>query len=78
MKEKETVQRIRLLEQEIRVLVEELDKQKLDMRGQLDELRLEIESLKGFLQREHPEFPETFRKMKEQTIQNKNPEWMSG
>ncbi len=77
MKEKETLQRIRFLEKEIGVLVEDLDKQKLDIRSQLDELRLEIEAVKGFLQREHPEFADTFCRIKEETIRAKNPEWIS-
>ena len=42
MNEKEMTKRISLLERELSVLVEDLDKNKLDFRSELDTLRLEV------------------------------------
>jgi regulator of replication initiation timing len=76
MNEKETAKRLHLLEKEIGVLVEDLDGCKLDLRSQLDDLRLEVETLKDFLQQQFPAFPDSYRNIKYRTCQEKNPEWM--
>ncbi len=77
MNEKETTKKISLLERELGMLVEELDKNKLDFRSEIDLLRIELEALKGFLKMSHPEFTEEFRKVKSETLREKNPEWTS-
>ncbi|OIP62737.1 MAG: hypothetical protein CO150_08300 [Nitrospirae bacterium CG_4_9_14_3_um_filter_53_35] len=78
MKEKELETRISLLERELSVLVEELDKLKLDHRGELDTLRIEIETLKSFLEKRHSDFAGIFDRIKSETLAEKNPEWGSG
>lgn len=78
MNEKEMTKRISLLERELSVLVEDLDKSKLDFRSELDTLRLEVESLKTILTRYHTDFSGTFKKIKTHTMMEKDPEWISG
>jgi hypothetical protein len=78
MNEKETGKRITLLERELSVLAEDLDKNKMEMRSDLDSMRLEVESLKTILTQYHRDFQGTFKKIKTQTLMEKNPEWMSG
>jgi hypothetical protein len=78
MNEKETSKRIDLLERELSVLVEDLDKSKLDMRSEIDALRIEVETLKTFLKKQNPEFAGSFGKIKSQTVLEMNPEWTSG
>ncbi len=76
MNEKETAKRLHLLEKEIGVLVDDLDAGKLDLRSRIDDLRIEMETLKSFLEQQYPDFPASFRKAKEQTCQEQNPEWI--
>jgi regulator of replication initiation timing len=76
MNEKETAKRLHLLEKEIGVLVDDLDASKLDLRGQIDDLRIEMETLKNLMHQQFPDFPASFRKAKEQTCQEQNPEWI--
>lgn len=78
MNEKEMAKKISLLERELTVLAEELDKSKLDVRSDLNSFRIEMESLKTFLKLHHSEFAGSFRKIKSQTLLEKNPEWISG
>jgi hypothetical protein len=78
MREKEISDKLNLIEREFGVLVEDLDKVRLEWRGQMDEIRIEIESLKAFLQKGDPEFSAHFKKIKTQTLREKNPEWISG
>lgn len=77
MNEKETSKKIALLELELSVLVEELDKSKLDLRSEVDVLRIEVETLKTFLKKHHPKFAGTYGKIKSQTMMETNPEWPS-
>lgn len=76
MREKEQAQRLHLMEKELAVLAEHLDRSRLEWRGQLDEMKLEIESLKAFLLERDPQFPGHFSKIKAQVFRDKNPEWM--
>jgi hypothetical protein len=78
MDEIKNTKRISLLERELGVLVEDLDKSKLDFRSELDLLRIELEALKAFLMISHPEFSEEFKRVKSETLFEKNPEWISG
>ncbi len=78
MKEQELGKRISLLERELNVLVDDLDKLKLNHRSDLDTLQIEIETLKTFLKKYHSDFIATFSKIKSQTLMEKNPEWVSG
>lgn len=76
MSEKELAQRLHLMERELAVLAEHLDQSRLEWRGQVDEMRLEIESLKAFLLERDPQFSGHFSKIKNQIFREKNPEWM--
>jgi len=77
MNRKETSIKIALPGRELSVLVEELDKSKLDLRSEVDVLRIEVETLKTFLKKHHPKFTGTFGKIKSQTMMETNPEWPS-
>ncbi len=77
MSEQVISERLRFLEKEVSALAEDLDRNKLDLRSQVDALRLDIESIKTFLKKHFPELPETFRDVKDQTMREKNPEWIA-
>jgi hypothetical protein len=77
MNGKKTSTKIALLERELSVLVEELDKRKLDLRSEMDVLRIEVETLNTLLKKHHPKFAGTFGKIKSQTMMETNPEWPS-
>ena len=42
----------------------------------IDSLRIELEVLKGYMERYHPGFAESFPKFKEEAIQTIDPEWI--
>jgi hypothetical protein len=49
---------------------------KLDLKGAIDSLRIEMEVLKAYMQRYHPGFAESYPKFKEEAIQAIDPEWL--
>jgi hypothetical protein len=78
MNEKETAKKLALLDHELGALADEVDQTKLNLRSDLDTLRLEIEALKAYLKDLHPEFGQRFVKIKANTVLDTNPEWIPG
>ena len=74
MKEKEMERRLTLVEREMGVLVEDVDRNKLDLRSQIDMLRIELASLKRFLAERYPDFGTAFQRLKSETMLEELPE----
>lgn len=74
MEEAELVERFRLLQQEINLAGEAVDRLRRDHRADLDALRLELEVLRRCLFLMHPELQEHEAKVRSDVIQETDPE----
>jgi hypothetical protein len=70
-------QRFHLMQKEIEATVSLLKEAKLDLTASVDSLKIEIEALKTYIERQHPGFSESFAKLKEEAIQAIDPEWLA-
>jgi hypothetical protein len=77
MKELELEERLKLLEKEINILGEDVDKAKLDMEESVDSLKIEIESLKMILKESVPDFQNKFQRVKGTVLREIDPEWVN-
>jgi hypothetical protein len=62
------------LQREIRMLGDETDKSLLELRVEVDRLKLEVAALKTFLETAFPAFSEQFSQILARTIQEVDPE----
>lgn len=76
-KELEFEEKLKLLEKEMNLLGEDLDKVKLDLEEAVDSLKLEIESLKIILKETVPDFEKKFHSVKNTVLREINPEWLN-
>ena len=76
MHELDIQQRFHMLQREVEAAVSLSKDAKLDFTAAVDSLRIEVEVLKMFLERFHPEFAQLYPKLKEQALQAINPEWI--
>lgn len=74
MKEIEIDKKLRLLEKEILCSGDETAKIKLDLQAAIDELTIDVETLKIFVQQVLPVSDEEYRKVRESVIRRTNPE----
>jgi hypothetical protein len=74
MEEAELVERFHLLQQEINLAGEAVDRLRRDHRADLDALRLELEVLRRCLFLMHPELQEHEAKVRSDVIQETDPE----
>ena len=77
MQESDIEQRFHLIQKEIEAAVSILKEAKLDLTASVDSLKIEIEALKSFIERQHPGFSESYAKLKEEAIQAIDPEWLA-
>ncbi len=76
MHDQEIQQRFHLMQKEIEAAVSLMGEAKLDVIATVDSLRLELETMKLFMERYHPGFSEAYSKLKEEAMQIIDPEWM--
>jgi hypothetical protein len=76
MQEIDIQQRFHLLQREIEAAVSLLKEAKLDFAASLDALKIELEVVKIFMERHHPEFATVYPKLKEEALQAIDPEWL--
>jgi hypothetical protein len=74
MNEVQINEKLRLLEQEIALAGDATETLRLEMRAEIDALRLENEVLKRCLQLIHPEMQEHFAALRADVIHETNPE----
>ena len=77
MQELDIEQRFHLMQKEIEAAVSILKDAKLDLTAAVDSLKIEIEALKTYMERNHPGFAESYAKLKEEAIQAIDPEWLA-
>jgi hypothetical protein len=51
--------------------------QELDIEQRFHLMQKEIEALKSYIERHHPDFAESYAKLKEEAIQAIDPEWLA-
>lgn len=77
MKELELEERLKLLEKEMNLLGEDVEKTGLDIKEAIDLLKLEIESLKRIMDGLVPDFQKKFSGVKNTVLREIDPEWMN-
>jgi hypothetical protein len=78
MHDQDIQQRFHLMQKEIEAAVSLLGQAKLDLTATIDSLRLELETMKLFMERYHPGFSAAYPKLREEAMQIIDPEWMKG
>ena len=76
MEEHDIEQRFRLLQKQVEATASLLNDIKIDLTAAIDSVKLEIETIKMFIERHHPEFSDEYAKLKEEATQAIDPEWM--
>lgn len=77
MEDLDIEQRFHLMQKEIEATVSLLKEAKLDLTASVDSLKIEIEALKTYIERNHPDFSESYATLKEEAIQSIDPEWLA-
>jgi hypothetical protein len=65
-----------LMQREIEAAASLNKETKLDLLAAIDSLRIEIEVLKTFIERQHPGFSESYGRLREESVQAIDPEWI--
>ena len=68
-------QRVRLLEKQVESTVALFQQTKLDLVSAVDNLKIEVETLKVFIKRLHPEFEQAYSEIREEVVRQVDPEW---
>jgi hypothetical protein len=76
MEEKELRQRFHLLQQEVEAAVSLVEDAKLSCKSAIDALKIEIEILRRFMERHHPDFARRYAELRAEVVQEVNPEWL--
>lgn len=76
MNDPEIEQRFHLMQKEIEATAALLKETKVDLTAAIGSLRIEIEILKTYMERYHPEFAKTYPRLREEAIQAIDPEWI--
>ena len=75
MNDTDIQQRFQLMQRELESTVSLLKQAKLDLTAALDSVKLELEVLKMFMERYHPDFAGAYQKLREEVTQAIDPEW---
>ncbi len=74
MKEVAIQERIRLMEKEMDLLGESMDRIKMDLKEQVATLRIELDTLKAFLTQVYPEFKTQYPRIKKMVREKMDPD----
>jgi hypothetical protein len=77
MKELELEEKLKLIEKEVGILGDDLEKMRLDIKEAVDLLRIEVESLKIILKEFIPDFQEKFARVRDLAMREIDPEWLT-
>lgn len=77
MKELELEEKLKLIEKEVGILGDDLEKVRLDIKEAVDLLRIEVESLKILLKEVIPDFQEKFARVRDLAMREIDPEWLT-
>jgi hypothetical protein len=75
MQDLDIEQRFHLMQKEIESTASVSREAKLDLTSAMDSLKLEIEVLKIFMERYHPDFKDSYPDLKQEAMQAIDPEW---
>lgn len=78
MEELDIKQRLNLLQKEVEAAVSLTEDTKLDLRAAIDSIKIEVEILKRFIERHHPDFSTHYPQLREAIIREVDPEWTEG
>ena len=76
MEDKDLDHRFHLIHEEIEASVSLTGDLKLDVLAKIDALKIEVEVLRRFMQRYHPDFLRVYADLRAEVIQEVDPEWM--
>ena len=77
MEEKELEGKLHFLEKEVSALEDGVKNGKLTFKGDIDEIKIEVEAIKSYLREIHPDFKKKFSEIKKKITLEKDPEWIS-
>jgi len=75
MEDSDLKQRFHLMQTEIEATASLLKDAKIDLISALDSMKIELEILKTFMERYHPDFAKVYPALREEAIQAIDPEW---
>ncbi len=76
MEEIDLKHHLHLLQREIEAAVSFTQEVKLDFLAAIDSLKIEVEILKRFMERYHPDFMHRYPALRGEVIRTVDPEWM--
>jgi len=76
MQELDVQQQFHLMQREIEAVGSLIKETKLDLLAAIDSLRIEIEVIKTFIERNHPGFSDSYPGLREEVVQAIDPEWI--
>lgn len=77
MEDSDLKHRFHLMQTEIEATASLLKDAKIDLVSAIDAMKIEIEVLKTYLARHHPEFAKSYGALRDEAIQAIDPEWPS-
>ncbi len=75
MEDKDLKHRFHLVQKEVEAAASLIQEVKLDLLSAIDTLKIEVEVLRRFMQRYHPDFARVYSDLRAEVIQEVNPEW---
>ncbi|HWP58499.1 MAG TPA: hypothetical protein VNL14_11465 [Candidatus Acidoferrales bacterium] len=75
MEEKDLEQRFRLLMQQVESAVSFCQETKRNLQAAIDSLRIEVETLRAYLEKRDPDLARTYAKLKDEILEKTDPEW---
>lgn len=76
MEDSDLKHRFQLIQTEIEATASLLKDAKIDLTAALDALKIEVEILKIYMERHHPDFAKSYAALREEAIQAIDPEWL--
>jgi hypothetical protein len=76
MEELDIKHQFHLLQKEVEAAVSLAEDVKLNLLAAIDSLRIEVEVLKRFMERDHADFPRRYHELRKEILQVVDPEWI--
>lgn len=76
MEDLDLERRFHLMQKEIETTASLMRDQKIDLTASVDALKIELEVLKTYIARNHPDFLVAYPKLREEAIRAIDPEWL--
>ena len=76
MQDSDINHRFHLMQAEIEATAALLKEAKIDLTSALDSIKIELEVLKAYMERYHPDFAKSYPALREEAIQAIDPEWL--